>query len=268
MSLIIAAILILLPVCLIAQTSDSAEEPPAHDRDQDPDQPDWIQSTDTQPESNGDWVQPGPEASNIAPVREQAITALRAEAFRTDLDAKSRVLSTLRGMQEDNRLSPVDGQAIELISFLATESYDFQIRQDGRVINDFPMIRAEAVQLLGSVGGPAATVTLQRVLSHEEDAYVLSRAVTAVAQAAPEPSPELLATLTTLVNHMNAVRRPDNALAIAVVYAVEDMHQSSGGIDDPDLFRALISIAQGGYSTTVRRAAARVIDTLRQQPPN
>ena len=229
-------------------------------------QPDWIQTTDVQPETDGDWVRPDDGVSDIPSVGTQAIVALRAEAFAVDLDAKARVLATLGQMHEEGRLSPDDGQALDLIAFLATESYDFQIRRDGRVVNDFPMVRAEAVRLLGAVGGPAATITLQRVLNHEDDAFVLSQSVTAVAQAAREATPELLTTLTTLVTRMNALRRPDNALALAVVNAVNDLHERSGGIDDPDLFRALILIAQGGYSTTVRRAAARVIDALRLQP--
>jgi HEAT repeat protein len=263
-ALVTFVVLLFFPIGLDAQVSDTSTAPP----EQGEDQPDWIQSTDTQPDSASDWIQPGTDTPTTLPIPEQALTTLRAQAFRINIDSKSRVLSTLRVMLQDNRLGPDDGPAVELISFLATEAYDFQIRQDGRVTNDFPMIRAEAVQLLGSVGGPAATVTLQRVLKHEEDGYVLSRAVTAVAQASPEPSPELLSTLTALVNHMNAVRRPDNALAMAVINAVEDLHVSSKGIDDPDLFRALISIAQGGYSTAVRRAAVRVIDILRQQPSN
>ena len=259
---VVSVILLLLPVGLAAQTTDSADTSP----EQEQNQPDWIESTDTQPDTSGDWVQPETETPTIPPVRPQAITALRAQAFAGDLDAKARVLSTLGGMQQDNLLGPDDEPGIDLISFLATESYDFQIRRNGRVINDFPMIRAEAVRLLGAVGGPAATVTLQRVLRYEADAYVLSQAVTAVAQAATEPSPELLTTLTTLVNRMNAVGRPDNALAMSVINAVEDLHERSTGIDDPDIFRALISIAQGGYSSTVRRSAIRVVDKLRQQP--
>ncbi len=250
-------------VNLMAQTTSGDQE---EFRETDDAQPDWIQTTDVQPDTDGDWVRPDGADSTIPTVRPQAIIALRAEAFAIDLDAKNRVLATLGQMYEENLLSPDDSPAMDLIAFLATESYDFQVLREGRVINDFPMIRAEAVRLLGSVGGPAATATLERVLKHEDDTYVLAQTVTAVARAAPAPTPELLMTLTTLVGRMNAVRRPDNALAIAVINAVSDLHERSGGIDDPDLFRALISIAQGGYSTTVRRAAARVIDELRGRP--
>ncbi len=256
-------LMLLLSVSLMAQTTSGDQE---HLRETDDVQPDWIQSTEVQPDTDGAWVRPDGADATTPTVRPQAIIALRAEAFAIDLDAKSRVLATLGQMHEENRLSPDDRPAMDLIAFLATESYDFQVRREGRVINDFPMIRADAVRLLGSVGGPAATSTLERVLKHEDDAYVLSQAVTAVARATPAPTPELLMTLTTLITRMNAVRRPDNALAIAVINAVGDLHERSGGIDDPDLFRALISIAQGGYSITVRRAATRVIDELRGRP--
>ncbi len=256
-------LLLILSVNLMAQTTSGDQE---ESREIDEAQPDWIQPTEIQPEADGDWVRPDAADSTIPALRPQVITALRAQAFAIDLDAKSRVLATLGQMHAEDQLSPDDSPALDLLAFLATESYDFQIRREGRVINDFPMIRADAVLLLGSIGGPAATATLERVLKHEEDAYVLSQAVTAVAQTASAPTPELLSTLTTLVTRMNAVARPDNALAIAVVNAVGDLHERSGGIDDPDLFRALISIAQGGYSTTVRRAAARVIDELRERP--
>ena len=256
-------LMLALAVTLAAQTtSPDREQPPEPGEEQ----PDWIQPTEVQPETDSDWVRPEGGDPHVPPVGPQAVIALRAQAFAINLDAKARVLATLRHMHEENRLSPNDAPAIDLIAYLATESHDFQVRRDGRVINNFPMIRAEAVRLLGSVGGPASTATLQRVLNHEDDTYVLSQAVTAVARAAPEPTPELLTTLTTLVNRMNAVRRPDNALAIAVINAVNDLHGRSSAIDDPDLFRALISIAQGGYSTTVRRAALQVIDTLRQRP--
>ncbi|MEE8441665.1 MAG: HEAT repeat domain-containing protein [Spirochaetia bacterium] len=260
-----AVILVMLVISarLITAQTMSGEENAA--REPGKTQPEWIKATEINPETDADWVRPAGDDPAIPTVGPQAIITLRAEALAIDLDAKARVLATLGNMNAENRLSPDDGPAMNLISFLATESYDFQVRRGGQIINDFPMIRAEAVRLLGSVGGPTATATLERVLNHEDDAYVLSQAVTAVARAAPESTPGLLRTLTTLVNHMNVVRRPDNALAIAVVNAVSDLHERFGGIDDPDLFRALLSIAHGGYSTAVRRAAVEVIDKLRRQ---
>jgi HEAT repeat protein len=258
--------MLVLAVGLMAQATSGNQ--PDERPEPDETQPDWIEATEIQPEVDGDWIRLEPERPAVPAVGAQAISALRAEAFAIDLAAKARALATLEDLHAENRLGPDDSLAVDLIAFLATESYDFQVRREGRVINDFPMIRAEAVRLLGSLGGAGATATLSRVLRYEDDPYVLSQAVIAVAQAASGPTPELLRTLTTLVNQMNALRRPDNALAIAIVNAVRDLHERSAGIDDPDLFRALISITQGGYSTAVRRAAVEVINTLRRQPPS
>lgn len=227
--------------------------------------PDWIQPADTQPEATGDWVRP-PDGDARAPVLgNQAAVVLRSQAYRIDMDAKLAVIRTLESIHESEEIPPSDELAVEILSFLATEAFDYQVRRDGRVINDFPLVRAQAVYLLGAIGGPAASATVKRVLLHEEDSYVLAAAVSAAAASARHADPELLERMTLLVQRMNALRRPDNALALSVIRAVRELHTRAGPIDDPDLFRSLIAIAQGGYAASVRRDAVEVIDLLRKQ---
>lgn len=252
MTLILAVLLIFTPLAGVAQAADNS--------------PDWIQPRSVAPENGADWVRPEAEEDQPPPIGEQALTALRAQAFSVDLDAKDRVLAALEQRNDNGQLGSLDEQAIEVIAFLATESYDYEVRRSGRTINDFPSVRARAVQLLGSVGGPLAQSTLHHVLIKEQDPFVLAQAVTAIAGAADAPSADLMKDMASLVTRMSAQRRPDNALAAAVVRAVQRFNERFGHIDDPDIFRALISIAQGGYSTTIRRRALEVIDQLRRRP--
>jgi len=94
---------------------------------------------------------------------------------------------------------------------------------------------------------------------------VLSEAVRAVGISAQTATPELLALLTGLTVRMENLQRPDNALAMAVLNTVDKLQSVGDPIDDPDLFRALIQIAQGPYSNTVRREALNLVNKLRRR---
>ena len=70
-------------------------------------------------------------------------------------------MATLSALHSDGLLSADDPGPVDLLSFLATESYDYQVIRGGRTVNDFPSIRARAVSLLGDVGGTTAAVTIE-----------------------------------------------------------------------------------------------------------
>lgn len=251
--LLAAIVLCIVPILSFAQSSEA------------PDAPDWIESIDQQPEAESDWVRPEGLEEQTPPLDPTTATVIAAYARSFEFDAKRSAIRMISERYSAGTLGAEDVRATEILSFLALERYEREIRREGRLINDFPMVRAEALQLLGAMGGTQAGVTIQRALVVERDPYVLSVAVRAAAHTTPDSAGELLGRLTVLVERMNAQSRPDNNLAQAVVQAVVEIHNRIGRIDSPELFRALISIAQGSYGYSVRQEALSVVDLLRRQ---
>ena len=256
----------LLTLVLMVTVTPRLLLPQSNDQSQDQsDDRDWIYPLDQGPDSEPDWVRPDDGTAPVESLDTVTRAVVAAQAHSFEFDAKMDAIRYLAEQLEAGAVAPRDPAAVEILSFLALERYQHEIRRDGRLINDYPIVRAEAIRLLGAVGGDSARLTIRRVLTVEQDPYVLGVAVRAAAVSSDVPDQELFQRLTYLVGQMNARQTPDNSLAQAIVSSVLEMQQRLGRIDDPDLFRAIISIAQGSYNYGIREQALDLIDLLRTQ---
>ncbi len=211
---------------------------------------------------SGDWVPIG-EALPRWPEREHELPILAARARRPHPADKRAVLTRFTQLVDNHSVSPFDRQSISLIGEIALEGVRVSRMPHDLPDSTSPMIRREAVELLGRIGGPHADEVVRQVMRADEDLVVLAEAVYAIGHIRSEADSELLLLLSELLERNARVVRNDN-LAYATLLTVERLHRSSWGIDDPRLFRAIFEIRNGAFIPPVRRKADQVAQLIRQ----
>jgi HEAT repeat protein len=178
------------------------------------------------------------------------------------------MLAEFARMLRDDVLEPTDPIVEECVGHVATESWATPVRRAGRAANDFPAVRARAARLLGDVGTPAAHAILYSILRHDTDNTVRGEAALAIARIAVVDRQPTIDLFAYLLSSMATTARPDNAFTYALVRAVRIMIDTSGPIADPDLYTAMVAVAQGPYSGTIRDMAVDTLVSMRESSTN
>jgi hypothetical protein len=149
------------------------------------------------------------------------------------------------------------------LEYLALEGLTNQTRENGRMINNFPDVRAKAVSYLGEVGTPEAKNALLKVMLADPEPMVLTEAVKSLAKIGLNENEETANTISWVVTRFD-VLNPDNLLALSALEAFEILAKKNGGLKDPSALRTIMRIADGRYITPVKERARQLIFDLRQ----
>jgi HEAT repeat protein len=191
------------------------------------------------------------------------IQLLRSQAVSDSRDNKLLALQTVRQMVSEGRVSDSDEAVITVLESLAGEGITSTVRSGGRVINNFPEVRRQAVQLLGEIGGPRSKDVLFQVLKDDPESMVLSEAVYALGIIGENTNMETTLYLADVLQRNNVRITPDNNLAFACLLSLEKLMDSEEGIADPEVLTALLDVVSGNYIQSVRLKALDVIYKLR-----
>jgi|GEM_PF-2339965 len=266
----IASRLIILPLLFLLAAASPA--PAQKDTDASSDQtegkerPDWVTPGDSAPvNENGtaQWVPLTPELPERSTGEKVDLHLLRYHAASPSLSDKEESISRIEELVRMGKIDRRDRDFIEVLAFLALEPSRIIVRGQGGAAG-YPEVRMRATRLLGQIGGPDATETLYAVLDTERDGLVISAAVDALGELNVPPDRKLTETLTRLIEGQDPLR-PDARLALAIIDTVEKIDRKSTGITDPDLYRALIALAQDNYPLAVQKKAYKLLNMLRKK---
>ena len=142
-----------------------------------------------------------------------------------------------------------------------------RVRESARLINYYPEVRRRSANLLGRLGGERAKNALVSILLIDDEPMVKAEAAYALGVIGMNDGNEVVqALLYTLENE--DPQMPDNNLAYAVCLAVEKIVEANDGDLDSDAYadlaRTLVRIAQGNYIKTVRRKALQTLEVLKE----
>jgi hypothetical protein len=185
---------------------------------------------------------------------------IREQSVARGRDMKLIALEYIAAALEHGNTSDDVRNALE---YLALEGLTNQTRENGRLINNFPDIRAKAVIYLGELGTPEAKNTLLKVMLADPEPMVLTEAVKSLAKIGLNENEETANTISWVVTRFD-VLNPDNLLALSALEAFEILAQKNGGLKDPSALRTIMRIADGRYITPVRDRARQLIFDLRQ----
>lgn len=193
------------------------------------------------------------------------VKIIRAEAESVDRDMKLIAIQDIEKMISDGQIGENDREMVGILSGLGTEGISNQVIEQGAVINNFPMVRREAVRLLGEVGGDYARDAIVTVLLTDNEPMVLSEAVVALSKVGPDEQGVAMAVLADSMRSQTALVK-DNNFANAFILAVENLANNNGGVDDIRIFEELTKIAdpRSGYITVVRKKAFELLKGLQE----
>ena len=199
-------------------------------------------------------------------LRDIEFQILSEKAFSDSREIKLDVLDEIEGMIEEGTID--DPDKVEFVlEYLGMEGTARRVRESARLINYYPEVRRRSANLLGRLGGERAKNALVSILLIDDEPMVKAEAAYALGVIGTNDGNEVVrALLFTLENE--DPQMPDNNLAYAVCLAVEKIVESNDGDLDSaayaDLARTLVRIAQGNYIKTVRRKALQTLEVLKE----
>jgi hypothetical protein len=195
-------------------------------------------------------------------LRDIEFQVLSEKAFSSDSELKISVLEEIEKMIENSQVK--DRNKVEFVlEYLAMEGTARRIRENARLVNYYPEVRRRAANLLGRLGGEEARVALVSVLVIDDEPMVKAEAAYALGVIGTnEGSGTVKAILFTLEREDPSM--PDNNLGYAICLALEKIAKKSGGLREPEAYRALVRIAQGPYIRTVKQKALSTLEELKK----
>jgi hypothetical protein len=199
-------------------------------------------------------------------LRDIEFQILSEKAFSDSREIKLDVLDEIEVMVEEGTVD--DPDKVEFVlEYLGMEGTARRVRESARLINYYPEVRRRSANLLGRLGGEKAKDALVSILLIDDEPMVKAEAAYALGIIGMNDGNEVVrALLYTLENE--DPQMPDNNLAYAVCLAVEKIVEANDGDLDAaayaDLARTLVRIAQGNYIKTVRRKALQTLEVLKE----
>ncbi|MDR0403447.1 MAG: HEAT repeat domain-containing protein [Treponema sp.] len=152
----------------------------------------------------------------------------------------------------------------EALEYLGLEGVLNRGRENGRLVNNFPDVRREAVKYLGQMGTVEARDALLKIIYYDNETMVLQEAVKSLADINVEngDNAKTISTIAWIVQKFDNTN-PDNLLALSAVEAFEKLGASGGGLKDPNAIQMLIRIAEGPYVRPVQDRAKAALSNIR-----
>jgi HEAT repeat protein len=187
---------------------------------------------------------------------------LRSQALSNERETKLLALQSIRSMLQDGGIANRQ-EMLLILESLATEGTRREVRSGGAVVNNYPEIRRQAVNVMGDMEGEEVKDSLVTVLQVEQEPMVLAEAVYALGRIEDDTDSRTLDYIGRVLSRENVKRAPDNNLAFASLLAVEKIANRTDGINNPELLDALLGVTSGSYIRDVRLKAIDVIYKLR-----
>ena len=147
-------------------------------------------------------------------------------------------------------------QILASLDALAGEGIFNQSRTEGRLVNNFPDVRAKACYLLGQLATPEAKVTLTKIVLADNEPMVVSAAVRSLGNIGIDPD-DAVATIA-FVQKKYAVLNPTSSLAFEILDAFEKLGPQVQ--DKAAMIQCISSIATNyNYVTPVRDKAKALL---------
>ncbi len=222
------------------------------------------------------WVRP---AQPSGPMTRAQIDAAIVGYWASSHDSAraSDALDFISTLIQSGEMNTDSSDAVHLLEVLAEEGTREQVRSGGATVNDFPLIRARAVRLLGRMRGAQALAVVLRISVSDPSPDVRGAAVIAMTRLVQSPSDRELSALKRVLQTNNEIW--NNArLAYTTLSALKTFYLRSSrpeapglktpmnvapNMKDPSLFRAVAETALGPYPLDVRVLAASVLNSMR-----
>lgn len=143
---------------------------------------------------------------------------------------------------------------------LATIGLSTVVREDGRVMNNYPDVRMRACELLGQVGGENAKDTLIKVMYADNEPAVIMTAIRSLTAIGLNEDDEVVQMITWIAKKFDVIN-PSSSLALEVLNAYEALAPQTN--DKRGMIEVIMRIAGNyNYVTPVRNRAIEVLKNI------
>ncbi len=190
----------------------------------------------------------------LSNVQDVIITEL---AHSQDYDNK---LVALQYLEESVKDGTVTDEQRAAMQSLAGEGVTTKARTNGRLVNNFPDIRAKACDLLGKVPSKESKDTLLTITTEDSEPMVVSAAVRSLGDIGMNDNDEVLAAIE-FIQHKYAALNPTSSLAYDILSAYEKLAPKA--VDRNALIQSISEIAANyRFATPVRLKALSLLRDL------
>jgi len=134
------------------------------------------------------------------------------------------------------------------------------VREDGRMMNNFPDIRAKACELLGQMGTTAAKDTLVAVMYSDNEPMVITAAVKSLGQLGFNDNDEVVDMISWITRKFDIIY-PTSSLALEILNTYEKIAPSVK--NKTGMVEAIVRISSNyNYVTPVRNRAYEVLKNV------
>ena len=151
---------------------------------------------------------------------------------------------------------------LNTLEYLCLEGTKSVARQSGRVINNYPDVRRQAVKQLGALGTKEAKTILLEMCQFENEPMVLQETIKALGDIGINENNETISNITFVVSRFDSLR-PDNLVALATIDTFEKIAKANNGLNSTDAVRLLMRISEGSYIRPVQDRARQLLADLR-----
>ncbi len=173
-------------------------------------------------------------------------------------DGIELLLADISGRITSHSLDKSTWYVVRMLENVVGTGLVTQVRQNQRLINDFPDLRARAAALLGRVGSIASRAALQGAVDAETDGVALAAEIRALGAIASDGDGRSTRAIVRAFTRRAALP-PDNRLAAAVADSIGRVAVYEGTLGESSAIAALLAISRGSYDPSVRSAAESVL---------
>lgn len=172
-------------------------------------------------------------------------------------DSKLVALQYIQEAVDNGRISP---EVVKALDNLATIGLSTVMRENGRVMNNYPDIRMKACELLGKLGTKEAASTLVKVMYADNEPSVITSAVRSLGQLGFNDGDETI-DMINWINRKFDIINPTSSLALEVLNTYEKLAPKVE--NKKAMIEGIMRIASNySYVTPVREKALEVLKMI------
>jgi len=185
---------------------------------------------------------------------------IKQQSRATNLETKLEALNAIGEAIANGNTSPEIREALE---YLGIEGTINQTREAGRLVNNFPDVRARAAAHLGTLGTSEAVETLVKMGTVDNEPMVLTQVVKALGNIGVNEHDEISTTISFIFRKFH-VLNPDNLLAMEVLNAYEKLAAANSRLDANSIYWVMTIAEDGRYTYQIREKAKETLANLRR----
>lgn len=181
-----------------------------------------------------------------------------------DRDNKQVALQFLEAAVEEGRVTP---DMMVALDALAGEGITTQSRTGGRLMNNFPDIRAKSCDLLAKVPTEESKTTLVKIALADNEPMVITAAVRSLGEIGMNNDKDDVVDTIAWISKKNSVVNPTSSLALEILNAYEKLYDKA--VDKRNMIEAVSEIAKNyAFATPVRTKALALLRKINSSGSN